>query len=313
MSGYDELRSGAAFLDLSTRGKLKLIGEDRARLLHAMCSNDIEHLAAGQGVYAFFLSAQGRILADANIFNIVGNSLWIDTEPENSATLAAHLDKYIIADDVTIEDLTQTWAAIGVEGPEAAAAAARAGVPVPADPLGSEPFEDGFAARLPSAATDGIRLFVPVAKHAEIVGRLLASGILEATAQEANTVRLENKRPLYGQDISDRNLVHETQQLHGVHFSKGCYIGQEIVERVRSRGQVHRLLTAVSITGSQPPPPGTKIFGDSKEVGEVTSSAWSPALHQVVGFAYLRGEGLDPANKLTIDVDSIPQQASIRL
>lgn len=312
MSGYEELRSGAAFLDLSARGKLLLTGEDRARLLHAMCTNDVEHLKADAGVYAFFLSAQGRILADANVFNL-GDRLFLDVESGTVESLSAHLNKYIIADDVTVDDITSKWIAIGLEGPQSVEAAVRAGLPVPADHLATVSFDSGFVARVASSANEGIRVFLPAEQRSAFLEKLHAAEIAEATAQEADIVRLENKLPRYGDEISDCYLVAETQQLQGVHFNKGCYIGQEIVERVRSQGKVHRLLTPIVITGKILPTKGAKILAGEKEVGEVTSAAWSPALEQVVGFAYLRGDGLQPTAELTVKLESVTEQASIRL
>src|SRR5579862_2718075 len=117
-SGYEALRERAAWLDLSGRGVILATGEDRARLLHALCTNDIEHLKPGESCYAFFLNAQGRILADANILCRAEDFL-IDTEPETRVSLFQHIDKYIIADDVTLEDASDRLAVIAIEGPEA--------------------------------------------------------------------------------------------------------------------------------------------------------------------------------------------------
>src|SRR5947209_11910072 len=130
MTGYKALRESAAWIDLSTRGKLRVSGEDRARLLHAMSTNHIQNLQPGDGLYAFFLTAQGRILADANIYNL-GETLLLDTEPETAEKLRSHLDKYIIADDAMVEDETGQWAAIGLEGPESIRSAEKLGISVP--------------------------------------------------------------------------------------------------------------------------------------------------------------------------------------
>src|SRR4051794_16112399 len=103
MNGYQALRESAAWIDLSGRGKIRLTGEDRARLLHAMTTNEIQKLAPGQGSYTFFLNAQGRILADANVV-ILEDTVLLDTEPETRERVFQHLDQFIIADDVTLED-----------------------------------------------------------------------------------------------------------------------------------------------------------------------------------------------------------------
>lgn len=286
--GYEALRGDAAFVDLSSRGRIRVTGEDRARLLHAMSTNDVKGLAEGTGLYAFFLSAQGRILGDACIYNL-GDSLLLDTEPELRAKLFEHLDKFIIADDALLEDETDAFACVAIEGPSATQRATALGIPFSAEPFGVEPFRTGFTVRTSAFATDGVRVFLPVAEKAALVKRLSAE-LPEAFAEDARIVRLENGKARYGEDITERYLVQETQLLSAVSFNKGCYIGQEIVERVRSRAQVHRHLRAIRITGQSVPEPGTKLMSGDAVVGEITSAAYSPALGEGVGLAYVRTE-----------------------
>ena len=128
MQGYYELRGGAAWLDVSSRGKIRVAGEDRARLLHAMTTNHIQQLTPGTGCYAFFLTAQGRILADVNVL-CRHDSFLLDTEPETLQKLLEHLDEFIIADDVTLEDVTLKLATIAVEAPKSPDVLAAAGAP----------------------------------------------------------------------------------------------------------------------------------------------------------------------------------------
>jgi glycine cleavage system aminomethyltransferase T len=128
MQGYYELRGGAAWLDVSSRGKIRVAGEDRARLLHAMTTNHIQQLTPGTGCYTFFLTAQGRILADVNVL-CRHDSFLLDTEPETLRKLLDHLDRFIIADDVTLEDVTPALATIAVEGPKSPDVLTAAGAP----------------------------------------------------------------------------------------------------------------------------------------------------------------------------------------
>ena len=116
MTGYEALRGAAAAIDLSERGRIKVTGEDRKRLLHAMTTNHVENLAPGQGLYAFFLNAQGRVLADVIVL-CHDDHLLLDVEPETRGKIHQHLDKFIIADDATLEDVTDSTAEIAVEGP----------------------------------------------------------------------------------------------------------------------------------------------------------------------------------------------------
>jgi aminomethyltransferase len=289
MESYEALRSRSAWVDLSTRGKIRVLGEDRVRLLHAMSTNDVNHLEPHAGLYTFFLTAQGRILADAYVYNF-GDSLLLDSEPEVGAKLRDHLDKYIIADDVTLEDETEQWAVLGIEGPRFTEATGRLSLPVPPQAYGTAKWQEGFVSRAAATSRDGIRVFVPKERKEDLIRRLDEAGIPQASAAEAKIVRLENGIPRYGEDIGERYLVQETQQLQAVHTNKGCYLGQEIVERVRSRGQVHRWLMPIRVATGQPPTPGTKFGTGGKDAGEITSAAYSPALGQTVGLAYVRTE-----------------------
>lgn len=284
-SGYTALREGVAWLDLDARGRFRARGQDRARLLHAMTTNHIEQLRPGEGLYAFFLNAQGRILSDVQILCLEDHFL-LDTEPEMHDPLFQHLDKYIIADDVTLEDARQDTAAIGLEGPRAAAL--------------REQLKDCTLAPFTATGAAGFRLYAPRAAKADLAARLEAGGAVPAGPEEQNIVRLERFHPRYGADITDKHLVQETQLLDAVHFNKGCYLGQEIVERIRSRGQVHRLLVPLSIQAEQPPPPGTPVMAGEAAVGETMSAAYSPALGSVVAFAYIRAEHARPQTKLIV-------------
>ncbi len=288
MTGYDALRNRAAWLDLSARGKIKLTGEDRARLLHAMTTNHIQQLAPGSGCYAFFLNDKGRVLADANVLCRPDYFL-LDVEPETRQPLYQHLDRFIIADDVTLEDATDATATIAVEGPEAADVMQRAGAPVPETDYSSLNYpsvdwNDALVARLNSTGSPGFFIFAPVAHKPTLIARLEAAGAEPADEAASRVVRLEHGKPRFSEDISDRFLAQEANQPHALSFSKGCYLGQEIVERVRSRGQIHRVLKPLILEMKEPPAPGTKL----ENAAEITSAEYSPALGKVVALAYVR-------------------------
>jgi tRNA-modifying protein YgfZ len=303
MTGYEALRSHAAWIDLSTRGKIRVTGDDRVRLLHGMSTNDVKNLAPGDGLYSFFLTAQGRIIADAYVYNL-GDSLFLDTEPETVSKLRDHLDKYIIAEDVTLEDKTNQWATLAIEGPQSVNRAVELGIPVPDKACSVQHWNSGFTARVAATSPEGLRVFVPTSTQPELVHRIDTALIPQASLEEARIVRLENGIPRYGEDITERYLVQETGAMHGVHLNKGCYIGQEIVERVRSRAQIHRHLKPIRIAGQVPPEPGTKLMADGREVGEITSASYSPALGEVVALAYLRTEAVESRQVISVSGSS---------
>ena len=289
MTGYDALRTAAACLDVSARGRIYASGDDRARLLHAMTTNHVQQLTPGTGCYAFFLNAQGHIQADVNLLCLEDRFL-LDTEAETRERVFRHLDKYIIADDVALEDVTATLACVAVEGPHAAAVLAAIGAPTPDAEYAHVLWNGAIVERTSETGEPGFRIFMPNETKADWIARLESAGAVSATPDEARTVRLEHGKPRYGEDIFDTTLPQETRQMHAVHFSKGCYIGQEIVERIRSRGRVNRLLVTLEVEGESPLAGGTKVVAGAAEAGEIASSAFSPALGRVIALAYLRAQ-----------------------
>lgn len=304
--GYEALRRGAAWLELSQRGRLRITGEDRARLMHAMTTNQVQGLKPGEGCYLFFLNAQGRILGDANLF-CFEEYLLLDTEPETSKKLAEHLDRYIIADDVTLEDITGATAAISIEGPRAAEVLESLGAEIPAEAYGWASWGTRTVARVNATGSDGYCVFVSAADKADLLA--LLSGIPHATAEDARTVRIENGRPRYGEEITERYLVQETGQTQAVNFHKGCYLGQEIVERVRSRAQIHRSLCRLEIDTTEVPAAGAKLKAGESDAAEIASAAYSPAFGKVIALAYVRVPHNQPGAELSLD--GIPARVSL--
>lgn len=272
MTGYQALRERVAWLDLDSRGRFRVRGEDRARLLHAMTTNHVQEMKPGSSCYAFFLNAVGRILGDAYILCLEDHFL-LDTEPETHEILFQHLDKYIIADDVVLEDAREDLCAIGLEGPAA-----------------GEIRVEGVTIAPFSTTGAGARLYAPRAEKENLIVALELQGVESASAAYQKVVRLERFRPRFGDDFTEKNLVHETQLLHAIHFTKGCYLGQEIVERVRSRGQVHRMLVPLYVHSQEPPAPGSAVMAGEVAAGETMSSAFSPSLGKSIAFAFVRGE-----------------------
>jgi tRNA-modifying protein YgfZ len=292
MTGYAALRESAGWLELPSRGKIRMTGEDRARLLHAMTTNNIQQLTPGTGCYAFFLSAQGRILSDVNVF-CFPDSLLLDTEPETRQIVFDHLDKYIIADDVTLEDVTAQLTTIALQGPQASAVLVKMGAPQPQAELGHEEWVTHPACSIARMSGKCFYLFVPPAQRDALVQELESAGAAAADAEAFHVVRLEEGKPRYGEDITERYLAQEANVPQALNFQKGCYLGQEIVERVRSRGQVHRVLMPIAIDSTEAPAPRTKL-----PWGEITSASYSPGFNKVVALAYVRTELAKPGTEL---------------
>jgi aminomethyltransferase len=146
-------------------------------------------------------------------------------------------------------------------------------------------------------------IFTPAEERAGLIGKLREAGVVQADMDTVEGLRIANGRPRFGTEISDSNIPQETGQMHAVHFSKGCYLGQEIVERVRSRGHVNRLLTHITVAGPAPQR-GAKVMAGDKEVGEILSSASVPG-DVVAAFAMMRAEALTPGNQLSVSGSSV--------
>lgn len=286
--GIEGLLHAAGIIDLSLRGRIRVTGEDRARLLHAMTTNHIQQMKPGDGAYVFFLNAQGRVLADANVLCFDDHFL-LDTEPACREVVFQHLDKYVIADDVTLEDVTADTFALGIEGPGATQAAGRAGVEAPYHRFAHTRAGEFEVAAFSATGQQGIRIYGALQRKGDAVAMLEGAGALFASAEDAERIRIMNFVPRYGADIDEHTLPQETQQMHAVHFQKGCYLGQEIVERIRARGHVNRMLMGFRYEGREAPAPGTKMRLEGTPSGEVTSAA---VIGQFVhGLAFVRVPG----------------------
>jgi len=299
VQAYQVLHDGAAWLDISSRGRLRATGDDRLRLLHAIASNSLDRLAPGHGAYTFFLNPQGRIQSDARVF-VAADHVLLDCEPEVRERLQAHLESFIIMDDVTLEDVTNETFQIAVAGPKSAAAVAHFCDSLPADSLS---FSEANGLRVVRASLIGGEGFWLSGRREQLETvreQLGAAGVVEGTDKSFEIVRAENGVPRYGVDFSQKNIPHETQQLNAVSFTKGCYTGQEIVERVRSQGQVNRLLVGLQLDTANRPANLEVRFGD-RTVGTMTSAVFSPRLQKVVGFAIVRREAAIPGTLVTVD------------
>ena len=294
--GYDALRGGAAILDLSTRGRILVRGRDRARLLHNLTSNEVKKMAPGSACYAFLLSPQGRIQADLYLLCFDEHFL-IDTEPELREKVLQHIRRYIIADQVEVEDLTSALSCVAVEGPSSAGILLQVGAPAPEAYIHKQ-WGVRTVAGINSTGQLGYRVYLPSADAASLEAELERAGAVRSNHEDARVVRIEKGKPRYGEDISDRSLPQETQQMHAVSFTKGCYLGQEIVERIRAQGHVNKKLVGLKIEGAEPLVAGTKLFQEDVEAGQITSTAVSPSSGTVVALAYVRTQYADSGTRL---------------
>jgi folate-binding protein YgfZ len=301
---FRELSSGCAVYDLGWRGKLMIGGNDRVRWLNGMVTNTIKDLPLNRGNYNFVLNPQGRILGDLYAYNR-GEYFLIDTERSQLETLLTLFRRYIIMDKVELSDRSGELTAIGIQGPRAPEVLAQSGI----SDQGLEPMQitdlkwkdvDVTLARM---ARDGFLTYEVWASPGNILqlwNALIHAGAVPVGSEALEKFRVMIGFPKYGTDIRERDLPQETEQKHALNFNKGCYIGQEIVERIRSRGNVHRKFQGFVLEGDLPGT-GAKLEADGKEIGEITSVSRIPSQdgERAVALGYIRREALERGAKIT--------------
>ena len=299
MSGSEALRLGAGWTDLSSQGRLIATGEDRERLIHAISSNTVEGLAPGHGAYAFFLNAQGKIQSDSHIF-VDRDHVLINCEPEVSRSLEAHIESYIIMDDVVLENVTASTQLLAVSGPRSREVVSTLCGSPPDEALAFVRSGEIRVFRVPVGSTDSYWILAPRPNVQRVIEVIEARGAIAATEQDGEALRVANGVPRFGPDFGPGNIPHETQQLNAVSFTKGCYTGQEIVERVRSQGRVRRLLVGVELEGACPPEDLT-VLHESRPVGTMTSpTPGSPLERRARGFAIVRRDASAPGTTVRV-------------
>jgi folate-binding protein YgfZ len=303
---FAALRGGCGVYDLGFRAKISLTGGDRVRWLNGMVTNNIRDLADGHGVYAFLLNPQGRILADLFAYNR-GESITVDTDLGQAERLLATFDHYIIMDDVEVANLSEQLTAVGISGPKMQDVLTAAGFTIPemqALQLESVIWQGAECTlvRGEDAERLSYEIWIAPDRVRQLWDALLAAGAAPVGSEALELQRVVSGVPRYGVDIRERDLPQETEQARALNFNKGCYVGQEIVERIRSRGAVHRKFTGFVVDGAAEIAAGAKIIAAEKEVGEITSAAslQIAGQHKTVALGYIRREAGVPGRSVVI-------------
>jgi folate-binding protein YgfZ len=308
---YRAARESVALMDTNWHAFTSLAGPDRARYLNAIVTNNIQSLPQGNGILALLLNPQGRILAELEVYALPEKLLVLSHISFRERTTAT-LDKFIIMDDVELEDLTNDLGSIAVEGPHAADVV-RQVCGVALEDFAEMSIQD---VKIGEVACHLLRRSHFALPGAELLARreqlpALWNALLESVRTNGgvpigmtalNSLRLEAGIPWFPADFNDTVIPHEAalEETH-ISFSKGCYTGQEIVERVRSRGHVNRRRVGLKFTAADPPAPGTRLRADGNEIGIVTSAGVSPAAGTAIGMGYVRREHSEPGSELEFD------------
>ena len=304
---YRALTEGAGLLDRSFLDRLEMTGEDRHRFLNGQVTCELAGLEPGSLTYGFFTSRQGKIQADVTVL-AQEDRFWLELPPGRGEERRDHLQKYILADRVSVEPLSSI-APLAVAGTKALEALASLG-------LADLPEEDGrhaetelfgvaaLAVRQPLFTLPAVTFWLPAGRVAEVAGRLhkegAAHGLVPVGFEALETVRVERGAPRFGADFGPEHFPQETGLDHAVSFTKGCYLGQEVVARIHYRGGVNRHLRGLVFEGDQVPAPGTELAVGGRSVGAVGTAVRSPALGAVAGLAVLH-QRAEPGAKLEVE------------
>lgn len=321
---FRALQETAGLVDLSHRSRVCLLGADRLKFLHGQVTNDVQNLKSASGCYAALVNAKAKMESDLYIYRL-DDELLLDFEPGYTERVTQRLDKYIIADDVQIVDVTPHYGLITVQGPKAAAAIQGLGLSIelPAQPLSwikdtVTDVGDIYVMNQPRLGTTGFDVFIPSGGLGMITDKLLAAVKAQggrACGWEAfEAARVLAGIPRFGQDMDETNLPPEAGlETRAVSYTKGCYIGQEVIARIRTYGQVAKSLRRLELTGlgDALPARGTKLLREGKEVGYLTSAVKIPGEDKALALGYVRKECNQPDIVLTLP-DTVPT-ASIRI
>ena len=273
-------------LDRSPCGLLALTGADRETFLQGMVSNDVVGIPEGVMRHAALLDATGHILADLHVWTLPPATLLIETDPATLPVLYAILDKFLIMEDVQVADWSAQYAVLSVYGEEA-------------DMVSSFPILPG-------------RDIWALAEEKEAVwNSLLAQGAAPLTADEAETLRIEAGIPKWGHELTSATLLPEAEMADAVSYTKGCYVGQEIVARLHARGHTNKALRQILVAEDAPVPPAGATLHvpedgpePGREIGRITSAAASLRFGgRALALGYVRKEYFETGTRVSVQIE----------
>ncbi|HYK87722.1 MAG TPA: aminomethyltransferase family protein [Acidobacteriota bacterium] len=305
-SEYEAVRQQAGALDLSYLGKLSATGRDRVRYFHSMLSNDIRNLRDGTGCHATLLTHQGRLESDLYVYSFP-EELWVECPPAGADRLFETLNKYIVGDQVLVEDMSDQLAVLSLQGSHSRELLERSvGTSLEDLPLlGHKSIETAsgrwVVAHRDRTGCDGYDLWLPSGEASRVWTRWLDfDGIPPVGHLALNWLRTEAGIPWFGSDMGTENLPMEFGLDSAISTTKGCYRGQEIVTRILHRGHLDRRLGAVSVNSTVVPTRGAEVRVQGARAGAVTSAILSPRLGRPLALAILKLDCLKPGTAVEV-------------
>ena len=292
---FTALTEGAGWLDQSDRSRLCLLGADRARFLHGQVTNDINGLGEFTGCYAALVNAKGKMESDLFAYRLA-NEILLDFEPGLTAAVQARLERYVIAEDVEIADVAPHFGLLTVQGPQAEAVLTKLDLPAPTEPLTVAQTEDEiYIVHQPRLGTDGFDLFIPI--DAMNAWRERLATIAPRCQMPAfEKARVLATIPQFGVDLTTDNFPPEGGlETRAISYAKGCYIGQEIIARIRTYGKVNKVLRGLSLEGAAAI--GDPVLHEGTPVGTLSSVCHEPS----AALAIIKRTASEPGTVLSVD------------
>ena len=313
---YEALRKGAGLLDRSSRGRVQLSGADRRSYLQGLLTNDIEALSPGRGCYAVLLTAQGRMVSDMRVSEL-GDRILVDLPEATAGAVRQRLADFIFSEDVEVRDVKADLAHLGVYGPNAAAIlesvlALSGGEGLEQLPLdGNQELRFGETPAVVVKSDDygvaGFETFIGVADVATLADAIRAAGAKDVTAEAVEVTRVEAGRPEFGPDMDEHTIPLEAGiETRAISFTKGCYVGQEVIIRVLHRGQgrvAKRLVGLLGTAADGPLARGMRLEAGSKAVGSITSAVESSRLGRPIALGYVHRDSAEPGTELQVPAE----------
>jgi folate-binding protein YgfZ len=310
-AAYDAARRRAAVVRRADRGRIVVSGPDRASYLQGLFTNDIAALRAGLGCYTAYLTAQGRMIADAWVYEL-GDVMLLSVAAEVKPTLLAKLDQYLFSEDVQLGDVTDTFDQLGIVGPHAAAIVSTltgidetrlSGLPEHGNVRHESAGSPVIVTRTSDTGEPGFDLYIDTARMGEAETGLAQLDVPTLDDETAEAIRIETGVPRFHRDMDEDTIPLEAGiESRAISFTKGCYVGQEVIIRVmhRGHGRVARRLVGLALDGGDVPTAGAAVASGDRAIGQVTSATFSPALQRPIALAYVHRDFVAPGTPVQV-------------
>jgi len=312
IQGYDAARQRAGLVDRAEYSYIVVSGKDRASYLQGLLTNDVAALSRGHGCYAAYLTAQGRMIADLWVYEL-GDVMLLRMLRDVKSTVLARLDQFIFSEDVQLGDVTDTFMGLGIVGPQAAALLSNV-LEVSEHTLNELPNDGNMRASFASQSVivlrtadlgeAGFDVLIEAIAFESLRAAVHRAGAIEIDAPTAETLRVEGGVPKFHQDMDEETIPLEAGiESKAISLTKGCYVGQEVIIRVlhRGHGRVARKLVGLMKAGDVILKRGASVQTEGRDIGEVTSVAWSPALQRPIALAYVHRDFIAPGTHVIVE------------